>query len=286
MLKFKNVHVYCNQASTLDFNFIVGELQKYFTGIKIDIRPPFLNNIDNLLAQQLVSIRISDVKKPFNEQPRTKVQRELDQSVAYEKNFTRHLILNNTSSSNSSVKKQYKELILYDGFMMQRLFETMINENESNTNHVHIVFEDRLICTFSEEDWRYHARTILGGSPSIISTTGIVEAPAKPKEYYINQMLSAAYDIAADGDDKNDVISSSGKKYLDYGDYRINFAAVGYALQTLFFFITEGNPFCNDINCRLYNAHWQEELIHSQIQSERLCNEHSVSLHHFNTVCC
>jgi Probable metallopeptidase family (DUF6775) len=286
MLKFKNVHVYCNQASTLDFNFIVGELQKYFTGIKIDIRPPFLNNIDNLLAQQLVSIRISDVKKPFNEQPRTKVQRELDQSVAYEKNFTRHLILNNTSSSNSSVKKQYKELILYDGFMMQRLFETMINENESNTDHVHIVFEDRLICTFSEEDWRYHARTIIAGNPSIISTTGIVEAPAKPKEYYINQMLSAAYDIAADGDDKNDVISSSGKKYLDYGDYRINFAAVGYALQTLFFFITEGNPFCNDINCRLYNAHWQEELIRSQIQSERLCNEHSASLHHFNTVCC
>lgn len=285
-MKFKNVHIYRNQASTLDFNFIVGELQKYFTGIKIDIRPPFLNNIDNLLAEQLVSIRISDVKKPFNEQLRTKVQRELDQSVAYEKNFTRHLILNGTSSSNSSIKKQYKELKLYDGFMMQRLFETMINENDLNTDHVHIVFEDRLICTFSEEDWRYHARTIIAGNPSIISTTGIVEAPAKPKEYYINQMLSAAYDIAADGDDKNDGISSSGKKYLDYGDYRINFAAVGYALQTLFFFITEGNPFCNDINCRLYNAHWQEELIHSQIQSERLCNEHAASLHQFNTVCC
>lgn len=286
MLKFKNVHVYCNQANTLDFNFIVGELQKYFTGIKIDIRPPFLINIDNLLAEQLVSIRISDVKKPINEQPRAKFQGELDQNIAYEKNFTRYLILNGTSSSNSSIKKQYKELILYDGFMMQRLFEAMINEYEANTDHVHIVFEDRLICTFSEEDWRYHARTILGGSPSIISTTGIVEAPAKPKEYYINQMLSAAYDMAADGDDKNDGISSSGKKYLDYDDYRINFAAVGYALQTLFFFITEGNPFCNDINCRLYNAHWQEELIHSQIQSERLCNEHAASLHQFNTVCC
>ena len=151
---------------------------------------------------------------------------------------------------------------------------------------MHIVFEDRLICTFSEEDWRYHARTILGGSPSIISTTGIVEAPAKSKEYYINQMLSAAYDIATNGDDKNDGISSSGKKYLDYGDYRINFTAVGYVLQTLFFFITEGNPFCNDIICRLYNAHWQEELIHSQIQSERLCNEHAALLHQFDTVCC
>jgi len=149
----------------------VGELQKYFTGIKIDTRPPFLINIDNLLAEQLVSIRISDVKKPFNKQPRIMVDGDLDQKVAYEKNFTRYLALNGTGNSNR-LKKQYKELILYDGFMMQRLFEAMINENEANLDHVHIVFEDRIICTFSEEDWRYHARTILGGSPSIISTTG------------------------------------------------------------------------------------------------------------------
>jgi len=287
MLKFRNVHVYCNEADTLDLNFIVRRLQKYFTGIKIDIRPHFLINIDNVLAEQLVSIIISDVKKPFNEQPRVKVQGELDQNVDYEKNFPMYLIPNGISGSNSSTKKQYKELILYDGFRMQRLFETMINEDESNTDHVHIVFEDRLVCTFSEEDWRYHARTILGGSPSIISTTGIIEAPAKPREWYIKQLQVAANDIGGDGDENNSNSSSSEKeKYLDYGDYRINFAAVGYALQALFFFTTEGNPFCNDINCRLYNAHWQEELIYSQIQSKRLCNEHAKMLHKFNAICC
>ena len=26
-------------------------------------------------------------------------------------------------------------------------------------------------------------------------------------------------------------------------------------------------PFCHDKNCRLYNAHWQEELIQSQSDS-------------------
>jgi hypothetical protein len=287
MLKFKNVHIYCNQANNLDFDVIVPELQKYFTNIPIDVRHPFLNNTVNVLAESLVSIRISDIKKPFNEQPRIEDQAKSDQNVAYEKNFPKYLVLKGISNSSSTNERQYEELILYDGFMMQRLFETMINENESNTNHIHIVFEDRLICTFSEEDWRYHARTIVGGNPSIISTSGIVEAPAKPKEWYIKQMQLATYDIDLDGDDENDGIpSNEKKKYLDYGDYRINFAAVGYALQALFFFITEGNPFCNDINCRLYNAHWQEELIHSQIQSERLCNEHAASLHQFNTVCC
>ena len=288
MLKFNNVHIYCNHACTLDFNFIVPELQKYFPNIPIDIRHPLLNNIDNVLAESLVSIRISDIKKPFNEQPRIKDQGKSDQNVAYEKNFPRYVILKSTSNSSSANEIQYKELILYDGFMMQRLFETMINENEFNTNHIHIVFEDRLICTFSEEDWRYHARTVLGGSPSIISTTGIIEAPAKPKEWYIKQMQLATYDIGRDGDDENDGILSSyeKEKYLGYGDYRINFAAVGYALQALFFFITEGNPFCTDINCRLYNAHWQEELIYSQIQSKRLCNEHADLLRKFNTISC
>jgi len=64
MLKFKNVHIYCDQANTLDFNVIVPGLQKYFTNIAIDVRHPFLNNIDNILAESLVSIRISDIKKP------------------------------------------------------------------------------------------------------------------------------------------------------------------------------------------------------------------------------
>jgi hypothetical protein len=56
MLKFKNVHIYCNQAGTLDFNVIVPELQKYFPNIPIDVRHPFLNNLDNVLAESLILI--------------------------------------------------------------------------------------------------------------------------------------------------------------------------------------------------------------------------------------
>jgi hypothetical protein len=285
MLKFNNVHIYRNQANNLDFNVIVTELQKYFPKISIDVRQPFLDKMDIELAESLVHIRISDIKKQFDDQLRINVQEKLDKNIAYEINFPRQLVFNGISNS-ITTERRYKELILYDGFMMQRLLGTMINESESNTDHIHIVFEDRLICTFSEEDWRYHARTFVGGNPSIISTTGIVEAPAKPKEWYVKQMQLAIYNIEHDDYDRdqNDEISLSGvKKYLDYGDYRINSAVVGYALQTLFFFIMEGDPFCNDINCRLYNAHWQEEMLQSQIQNKGLCNKHETLLHQFNT---
>jgi hypothetical protein len=284
MLKFNTVHIYRNHAKNLDFNVIVPEIQKYFPKISIEVRQPFLNNIDNVIAESLTSIRISDIKKPFNEQPGIKVQGKFDKNIVYEKNFPRQLIFSDISNNRGTTERQYKELILYDGFMMQRLLGTTINESESNTDHVHIVFEDRLICTFSEEDWRYHARTFVAGNPSIISTTGIVEAPAKPKEWYIKQMQLAIYDIDCDDNQIDGISSSNVKKYIDYGDYRINFAAVGYAIQALFFFITEGDPFCNDINCRLYNAHWQEELLQSQTQNKRLCNKHNALLHQFNAV--
>ena len=293
MLKFKKIHIYCNHANNLDFKAIVAELQKYFPKISIDIRYPFLDDVDNALAESLISIRISDLRKPFDEQPRIKDQEKLDQNIIdYERNFSRHTRFNDTNNNNN-INRQHKELILYDGFMMQRLLGTMINEDESNTDHVHIVFEDRLISTFSEDDLRYHARTFVAGSPSIISTTGIVEAPAKPKEWYIKQMQQSLYIYDMDNDDNQidktsaaatALSSSNVKKYLDYGDYRINFAAVGYALQVLFFFITNGDPFCNNIHCRLYNAHWQEELLQSQIQNQRLCDDHDVLLHQFNTV--
>lgn len=286
MIKFKNIHIYRNHANNLDFNVIVPKLQKYFPKNPIEVRSPFLNNIDNVLAGRLTSIRISDIKKPFEKQPKIKVQGILDKDIAFERNFQSQLILMNSGRYSKDTEKSNKELILYDGFMMQRLLETMINESQSNADHIHIVFEDRLICTFSEEDWRYHARTFVAGNPSIISTTGIVEAPAKPKEWYIKQMQLSIYKIDQNDADQNDAqLSSKFDKYLNYGDYRINFAAVGYVLQVLFFFITEGDPFCNDINCILYNAHWQEELLHSQIQNNRLCNEHSDLLNQFNNVC-
>ena len=51
-------------------------------------------------------------------------------------------------------------------------------------------------------------------------------------------------------------------RFIDYGDDRMTAAATVYSLQALFFFLANGEPFCKDKSCRLYNAHLQEELIH------------------------
>lgn len=62
-------------------------------------------------------------------------------------------------------------------------------------------------------------------------------------------------------------------KFIDYGDTIITAAGINYALQAIFFFLTDGDPFCSNKDCRLYNAHLQEDLIHT-IEKGMLCNHH------------
>lgn len=178
--------------------------------------------------------RISDLKQPFERQP----------------------------------KPNDETMPLYDGFVLQRILAEMMPAKEAA--HVHIVLTGLLTCTFSEDDWRYHARTVVCGTPSIISTAGIVEAPAKPKEFYLAQL----------GGGIGNVNRFAGR-FIDYGDGRMTAAAAVYALQALFFFVTDGEPFCDDKSCMLYNAHWQEELIHL-IEKGALCGRHRQTVNKFN----
>jgi hypothetical protein len=275
-LRFKYIHLYLNPAKTLDINSIASEIAKFFSNCQIDIRLPFLstNNINDTIAENLAFIRISDIKRPFYDQLERGQSPKIGDII-----FERNLVMPNTTSNE---KPHFR---LYDGFMMQRLFEGMLSEKETFSDHVHIVFEDRLICTFSEDDWRYHARALICGTPSIISTTGIIEAPAKPKEWYLKKLHQfSIYDTYSIEEEQEETWKKelTGKYIIDYRDYRINSVAAGYVLQALFFFLSEGNPFCNDNNCRLFNAHWQEDLMHSQIETNELCKKHILLLHEFN----
>lgn len=178
--------------------------------------------------------RITDIKQPFEKQPR-----------------------------------QATDMMpLYDGFVLQRIFAESIPAKEAD--HVQIIFTRLLACTFSEDDWRYHARAIVCGTPSIISTAGIVEAPAKPREFYLAQLGGIG--------DLNERFAG---RFIDYGDDRMTAAAIVYALQALFFFVTDGEPFCDDRSCVLYNAHWQKELIHL-IEKKTLCSRHQQMVNKFN----
>jgi hypothetical protein len=232
ILRFIHIHQIESTSAALDVKSIAKEVAKVFPICSIDIKPPF--EYDDRTIEQA---RITDAKHPFEKQPK---------------------------------QQQHDSLMipLYDGFVLQRLFADMITSAEISISHIHIIFTSLLTCTFNDdEDWRYHGRAIICGMPSIISTTGIIEALAKPKEFYISQLGRMVIE------DNSATKKKFAGKFIDYGDTRITAAGINYALQAIFFFLTGGDPFCSNKDCRLYNAHWQEDLIHT-IEKGMLCNHH------------
>ncbi len=163
--------------------------------------------------------------------------------------------------------------VLYDGFHLQRVLAELMLKGENSFRSNYIFFTNRLFATWEENDKRYHARTSIYGFPAIISTTGLVEAPAKPREYYL---LKQQYELL--GKDLLELKEKFRGSFIDYEDERLTEVIKGYAMQAVFYLLT-GNPFCEDKGCRLYNAHWQEEVIFAQLDGEyEFCERHATIL--------
>ncbi|MEM2159912.1 MAG: hypothetical protein QXN55_03035 [Candidatus Nitrosotenuis sp.] len=168
-----------------------------------------------------------------------------------------------------------QNIILYDGFEFHKVVTGLIPKEESSTDDFHLVFTNKLTCTFDDSDFRYHGRALIGANPSIISTTGIIEAPAKPREYYMEMMTKYGMGLNIDS-----IKEKYKGQYLEYHDPRLGQIVQGYALQALFYYIT-GDAFCDMLDCRLHNAHWQQDLLYSQINVGKLCAKHQKILSEF-----
>jgi hypothetical protein len=154
--------------------------------------------------------------------------------------------------------------LLYDGFRVMTLLQELLPPDERRLDQIHIAFTNQLLGTWEESDRRYHARVAVFGFPNLISTTGLVEAPAKPREFYLLKQQYAALgmpDAAVVG-----LEGQLGGQFIGHGDERITEAMKGYVIQSVFYALA-GDPFCPDKNCRLYNAHWQQEVIQAQLTS-------------------
>lgn len=161
--------------------------------------------------------------------------------------------------------KQLKGVI-YDGFNLQAICRELLGLKEFNSSSCHIIFTNQLLASFDSDDRRYHLRVGIYGRPNIISASGLVEALAKPKEYYLKMQMGKDT-LSLSQEFKGDII--------EYEDARISELLKGYCLQALFYHLY-GDPFCSDKNCRLFNAHWQKDALAAQIGSGyEFCPKHT-----------
>ena len=219
--------------------------------VEIEIRKNFFQDVNNNLFETIANTRIFNLKKPFKKHNSTNLE------ILIEKE-------NKDMSEN-------EEMILYDGFEFHKAVNEFIPVNENKIDTLHIIFTNKLTCTFDKNDFRYHARALIGSNPTIISTTGMIEAPAKPKKYYLELMTNFS----------QEKIEKIKKKYrgefLEYHDPHLSEIAEGYLLQSIIYYET-GEAFCEHKDCRLFNAHWQKDLFFSQLENRKLCNKHLIIL--------
>ncbi len=208
-------------------------------------------------AAALASCRVGSTARPFRR--RRPDPREIDEEIS--------------GGIRAGAAGRAPGAACYDGFEMQRAVAGMIPRAEAERDVLHIVITGRLTCTYEDEgDMRYHGRALIGSNPALISAPGMVEAPARPRQYYVDLIGAAAL-----GGDAGRAAERYAGRYLERGDPRMAAAAEGYALQAVAYYAT-GEAFCGDRDCRLYNAHWQEELLRAQVESGRLCGRHAAAL--------
>lgn len=153
--------------------------------------------------------------------------------------------------------------VMYDA---ERLAERLRGAvDPGSLDALNLVFTDRLLGTYGAD--RYHARTVYLGRPSLVSTNGMVEGPAKPEEFYRKKTTAEGENVPAEIA-KRDLEGD----FLERDDPRVTEVAKGLALQAAVYRGT-GEAFCDDPGCRLYNAHEQAELLAAQLGGE-LCERH------------
>lgn len=246
------VFVYSEYPSiALNFDLLTESLRAY--GFHVEYRGNLIEylcaseqTIYNL-ARDLSSTEISDIslpldtRNPFNH---SEIETELNKILG-----------------RATIRGKF-----YDGYWVQRILHHLLNDNiakEPNKNDIHLIITGRLFGTF--EDRRYHARVVLLGSPSMISTSGLVEAPAKPREYYYVKGR-----MTQSGMDTSELDSHYKGRFVEYNDPKITSILISYALQVIVYELT-GRAFCDDPQCCLTNSHWQEEVLKVQYEGS-LCS--------------
>ncbi|HLD29923.1 MAG TPA: DUF6775 family putative metallopeptidase [bacterium] len=239
------------RGAALSLPELSGYVRKMFPELGIEVRPPVFSGIFSKpedkgfrekLLRELASLRVKDPLKwvPY---------RPFPGEMEYEGKMLR----GETKSSPP-----------YEGMMLLDVIRKFLPAKEKSFQHIHVVFTHRLITTFDEDDRRYHARAGLYSFPSLVSLTGIVEAPAKPREFYLKMQSGLPLDI---------VKEEFRGRYLDFNDPRTTEIMKGYLLQALLYHFT-GLPFCENRECRFYNAHRQEELLRAQSARPEFCAVH------------
>lgn len=216
----------------------------------VNVRPRFLDVYNDSLAERFASARVLSPYRP-------ETGSEMLGVLRYEERALEH--------------PERAGGVLYDGYRVQRAFHERLGAEDEDGDVLHVVFLDRVLATWGE-DGRWHKRVAVHGEPALVSVPGLYEAPAKPRSYYKEKQKHAL--VSGDAPPREVLENEVEGEFLVENDPRTTEALKGYALQAVNYHLT-GEAFCKNEECRLYDAHTQEDLVEAQLREPEFCRQHA-----------
>jgi hypothetical protein len=237
-----------------DLDSVSEFLKGYLPSVEVRIEAPILDGLPGrALGDVSAKLANSRVKDPSN---RNQSYEPMLGEVSFEERAARG--------------KARVGGVVYDGRKLAEVYAALLT-TDLGLEVAGIVFTQRLVSTYSRDDLRHHLRTVVCGFPSIVSIPGVIEGPARPRDYYV---LRRELESMGAGDLRLERLKSEFRgRFIDYGDPVVNDVLKSLALQAVLFHMTL-KPFCNHPDCRLFNAHWQEELVRTHVKGGGLCRRH------------
>jgi hypothetical protein len=164
---------------------------------------------------------------------------------------------------------------VYRGQALQAILGLMVNAEESGLSQLHLVLTSMVFGDWDDASRQFRIRVACLGQPSLISTMGLIEGPARPRDF---EVLRTQMAVMGMGEDIADLAEAFEPRALGYGDRRINECLKGYALMAVMYRAYGEGP-CANPACRLHDAATQEELLACQCSEDAaLCDRHKARL--------
>ena len=234
-MKIRKIVIYDEPAvSEINIPNLVNFLKQTIP-VEVIVKDNFFKELSTQQIQKMSESRIFEIQNTFRRHNPSQTDLELEEQFC--KNSK---IMEETKKPEEA--DSLSEVIMYDGFEIQKIIRDNLLDFENQT--LHVILTNRFTCTYDESDGRYHGRAVICSNPAIISTTGMIEAPAKSSEFYIEAMSNRAQ-----GQDIKSVKEKHEGEFLEYHDERLSKVIEGYLLQVIFYLLT-GESFCDYMDCR------------------------------------
>jgi len=152
----------------------INRLQKFLVNtfhVDVIVKNNLFNDVNDDIIEEIASCRVFDLKSPF------KKYKPNNEQINFERNYCKNTKFIEEIPTPETAEN-LDDLVIYDGFEIKNILESVIPKDETANDCLHIIFTNKLTCTYDHGDFRSHGRAVICSNPSIISTSGIVEAPA------------------------------------------------------------------------------------------------------------